>query len=293
MSDIVFRRRESALIVRSADADCQKQPQRSHAAQHQPLRRSIFERARSVTMAASAIWRTSNMAGNTEKPALSTRIRWSLRRRGITGTAILAVLKCVRYLDAAWFDRAHGVETRRTVELPELEISSANVIHGIRYQVSPRILVRRILRGLKIDYRDFVFVDLGSGKASVLLIASAFPFREIVGVEFSPELHEAAARNIESFQDRAQKCRTITSLCMDAAEYAFPHENLVLYFFSPFGPPVMRRVMESLAQSLRNLPRKCVIIKYDPMRGCRFEAEYGFTLIEQRREYEIYSNFPS
>jgi hypothetical protein len=42
------------------------------------------------------------------------------------------------------------------------------------------------------DFRDFVFVDLGSGKGRTLLMASDYPFRCIVGVELLPALHQAA-----------------------------------------------------------------------------------------------------
>ena len=44
--------------------------------------------------------------------------------------------------------------------------------------------------------RDFTFIDLGCGKGRVLLMASDYPFKKIIGVEFMPELHRAAQKNI-------------------------------------------------------------------------------------------------
>src|SRR5271166_3265808 len=38
----------------------------------------------------------------------------------------------------------------------------------------------------RFDFRDFTFVDLGSGKGRTLLMAADYPFRRIVGVELLP-----------------------------------------------------------------------------------------------------------
>ncbi len=47
--------------------------------------------------------------------------------------------------------------------------------------------------------QDFTFIDLGSGKGRVLLMASEYPFQKIIGVEFMPELHRAAQKNIAGY----------------------------------------------------------------------------------------------
>ncbi len=62
----------------------------------------------------------------------------------------------------------------------------------------PNIFTTRI-SSLLIDYRQFVFVDFGFGKGTALLLATEFPFKRIIGVEFSPELHRIAEENIKRF----------------------------------------------------------------------------------------------
>jgi cyclopropane fatty-acyl-phospholipid synthase-like methyltransferase len=56
----------------------------------------------------------------------------------------------------------------------------------------------RALDRLQLDPRDFVFVDLGSGKGRVILRAATRPFRRVEGVEFSEPLHRVALRNIDN-----------------------------------------------------------------------------------------------
>src|SRR6516225_8353137 len=48
---------------------------------------------------------------------------------------------------------------------------------------------------LPIAHEAFTFVDIGCGKGRALMVASAFPFRRLVGVEISPELCEIARAN--------------------------------------------------------------------------------------------------
>ena len=49
-----------------------------------------------------------------------------------------------------------------------------------------------------LNFRDFTFVDLGSGKGRTLLMASDYPFRRIVGVELLPSLHKSRSRTCAS-----------------------------------------------------------------------------------------------
>ena len=58
------------------------------------------------------------------------------------------------------------------------------------YQPTESALFHEMLEALReqihLDFHDFVFVDLGSGKGRTLLMASEYPFRRIVGVELLP-----------------------------------------------------------------------------------------------------------
>jgi SAM-dependent methyltransferase len=102
-----------------------------------------------------------------------------------------------------------------------------------------------------------VFVDLGSGKGRILLMAAEFPFRRIEGVELSPDMHRIALNNIASLGPRASD---IVARNMDATDYAFPSEPFVLYLFHPFHEAVMVQVLENLRQSLRRTPREGYVL---------------------------------
>lgn len=194
-----------------------------------------------------------------------TKFIGSVRERGIVGTfkhALSVAARAARtYLDAS-FDRRFGTETTQIVELADLAIESKNAKDGIYYEAIPERILRDILDGLNIDYSQFTFIDFGSGKGRALLIASDYPFRKIIGVEFAPALHQIANSNIAHYKSPTQKCRNIESICVDATSYELPDENIVAFLYTPFKPPVLSVVVNRLMTSVREFPRELVIAFY-------------------------------
>ena len=94
--------------------------------------------------------------------------------------------------------------------------------------------LRPVLMRLALELTGASFVDNGSAKRRLLLVASHFPFREVIGVEFSRELPEIAERNIAIYRDPEQRCRNIRSVRIDACEFRLPGTSLVCYFCNSF-----------------------------------------------------------
>ena len=117
----------------------------------------------------------------------------------------------------------------------------------------------------QLDLHDFVFVDLGSGKGRTLLMASDYPFRRIVGVEFLPALHQIAQENLSKYRGEEQKCFALEAVCADAREFVFPAEPVVLYLFNPFPEAGLQRVLANLEESLRAHPRAVYVLYHNPL----------------------------
>ena len=120
------------------------------------------------------------------------------------------------------FDLQAGTDTAGIVRLESLSINSPNRTLGVHYQASEPDSFRRTIAALPLRHEDFVFVDFGSGKGRALLLASEFPFKRIMGVEFSDELSAIARENVASFPTEAQRCGDIEIVCEDAAEFELP-----------------------------------------------------------------------
>ena len=164
-----------------------------------------------------------------------------------------------------FFDWRHGTSTGTIVEPESLEALSPNVKHAIRYQPSRQGFIGQQIRLLDIEYPRFSFIDIGSGRGRVLIEAAYYPFESIVGVEFSPILHAKADENVRIWKNKRSNTPKISLCCLDATKFNFPDQNLIVYFYNPFGVPVMRTVLENIRVSLFSNPRRIVIIYLNPV----------------------------
>jgi SAM-dependent methyltransferase len=164
------------------------------------------------------------------------------------------------YLDSQ-FDRKYGTDTSGVIDLKDLTIMAKNV-ENLWYEPMTEIIFRQIMKQININFGDFDFIDFGSGKGRVLLLASDYGFNKIIGIEFAQELHLIATRNVEIFTDRTNRSSNIKSICIDATEFNIPIAPLVIFFYCPFFGKVFERVLNNITSSLATNPREIVIIFY-------------------------------
>jgi len=141
---------------------------------------------------------------------------------------------------------------------------------------------------LHIPHNQFSFIDFGSGMGRVALFASTYPFKEVRGVEFAQELHNAAVQNGHKTAHLPKRQAPLQFDCMDAANYEIPDGNLVCFFFNPFEAPVMNKVIANLMESLRGKPRECYLIYVRPLARAVIDACGVWTLVETGELHIIY-----
>ena len=82
---------------------------------------------------------------------------------------------------AKCFDDQFGVETSSPMRLADMELdANASTVQASYYQPSSPELIRGMLRELALDWGRFTFIDVGSGKGLVLLVASEQPFQRVM-----------------------------------------------------------------------------------------------------------------
>ncbi len=166
------------------------------------------------------------------------------------------------------------------------------LLTGGPYQPSEPGLFRQMLDALPVDYSQFTFLDLGSGKGRALLMASDYPFRRVLGVELVPELHQIAVDNIRKYRGPAQLCHTIESCCADASQFVFPREPLIIYLFNPFPESLLRRVLANLELSLRQLPRPVFLLYHNPLLEPLLAASPLLRRVGGTHQFSLYGNLP-
>jgi SAM-dependent methyltransferase len=205
------------------------------------------------------------------------RIRRSLAIRGVMGTAAMCAVNLVSAFD--WearrieterqesdsaFDEHWNVDTGGLYRPEEDEVCGENWAHGVRYQAVNAREMREALTELGICYREFTFLDFGSGKGRGLLVAAEFAFKRIIGIEYCEDLNRIAAENLKRHPNAMGRQEAIELITSDATGVALPGGPLVMFLFNPFSRMVMSRVVQNVTDSFREQPRRMVVIYFTP-----------------------------
>lgn len=186
------------------------------------------------------------------------------------------------------FDANLEVETTDKVEVCDLDVSEERRKHCDCYQPTRVWLFNEIFNGLQIPHKDYILVDFGSGKGRVLLLAAMYPFKKIIGVEISRQLHEIAVKNIQSYNKELQLCHDISSRCLDAENFKIPDDNIVLYFYNPFDEYVMRQVLSNIEASFRRYHRNMILIYTNPIHHELIDQFDFLQIIKKNKRYCVY-----
>ena len=157
------------------------------------------------------------------------------------------------------------------------------------YQPTEPGLFHEMLQQLGIDFREFTFIDLGSGKGRVLLMAADYPFRRILGVELLSHLQRVADENIRKYKSAAQKCFAVESVCGDAREFIFPPEPTVLYLFNPLPEVGLERLIANLELSLQRSFRPTYVIYHNPLLEHVLARSTALKKIAGTESYSLYA----
>jgi hypothetical protein len=186
------------------------------------------------------------------------------------------------------FDLKYGVDTMGAVSFSKSDIKCANRIYCADYHRSSPGLIKFILSHLHIEYSIYTFIDVGCGKGMPLLVAGDFPFRQIVGIEFSPELCEIARRNIQVLRDEHNKCHNASVICINATDVRFPDSSLVFLMFNPFKAKVMKKILHAIMKSYQSNPRDIIVIYLHPVYENVFSEFPSFEKIMEDIQFSIY-----
>ena len=177
------------------------------------------------------------------------------------------------------FDADHGVTTEALVFLGELdpEAIGPSLQYATHYEATPVAEAEALIGSSPLTPAQATFVDLGAGMGRVVLLAARRPFRSVIGVEISPALVEIARENLSTARDPKRIARDVKMVRADAADYAFPRGDLVVYMYNPFRGPVLDRVLTNLTASKRG---EVVLLYHTPVERAVLDTTEAFELVE-------------
>ncbi|MFM0351117.1 tRNA (guanine(46)-N(7))-methyltransferase TrmB [Paraburkholderia sp. RL17-347-BIC-D] len=209
--------------------------------------------------------------------AAPTRRLVNAWRRG--GPVLALCVALDRFIDAA-HERRLRIRSGGLVPIESL-LAHWDECHD--YYPSSIRAFNRVLRDLDITDND-VFVDYGSGMGRAIVLASHFPFRELIGVEASAGLHGTAHANVGRAVSAVERARVRLVHC-DARVFRLPDTASVLYFYNPFHGDILRTVFADIEESLRLRPRRLRIVFNNPSHFRLIERDYSW--LRRAREYRF------
>jgi SAM-dependent methyltransferase len=208
--------------------------------------------------------------------AKATRVPSVLR------SSLRLVLIYLNRIEDYVFDFVYGTNTRGKAPVSALKVVGSNAEHGTGYQASSARAFRKVMDSLAIPPGGN-FVDIGSGKGRILLMASHYSFAKIIGVEFAGELCEAARRNLDAYRRKTGIKIETDILHLDAAQYEIAPDDKVFFLSNPFGEHLTSVILENIIRSLKDHPRPIWLIYVNPVWHELILAKGVFKMVKRYR----------
>lgn len=187
-----------------------------------------------------------------------------------------------------WFDWRNRVDTDSRIAVAELpDIDARLARHAVHYEATSIPKFERAMRLLGDRADGFTFVDLGSGKGRVLMLAALRPFHRVIGVEISQRLHDAAVANVAAFSARYRGTAPIECLCADASAYELPEGDLAVFLYNPFDAALLAQARDRMLAACARSARKLCVIYVNPLHHALFEID-EFTCDHRDSSFAVY-----
>ena len=215
-----------------------------------------------------------------------------LSHRVSTDGLIIVAQKITHLVEDLYFDKKYNTDTVRWRSINE--VSHKHTVNASPYQPTRGTPFLKLLHKLKLP-KSFTFVDIGSGKGKILLLAQEYGFKNIKGVEFSTELCQIAEKNILEYSKKKKgyNIQPIDVINDDILNYQFTRDSYCLFLFNPFDEIIMSKLIEKLKVAL-NKKIKMIIIYRNPKYASLFSDSlhlYEYEEIISGDDYIVFSTY--
>jgi SAM-dependent methyltransferase len=169
-------------------------------------------------------------------------------------------------------EKKYNINTTRLNDLQKLSVKGSNRQYAEIYQGASYYLLENIFSELQKLKAPDGFIDIGSGKGRVLVVAAHYGFKKISGIDFARDLCREAEKNCceitKKFPSAVWKV-----IHANAANFKFENDTNIFFFFNPFKQQVMRQVIINILHSQNKYPRKIFIVYINPQHKHLFDDE--------------------
>lgn len=180
-------------------------------------------------------------------------------------------------------EKIYGVEFGRVVPLHDLQVDAGvSLANANIYGPTRRYRIKKLLEECFFNRKERFerFIDVGCGKGLPCVVAASDGrFKELVGLDFSRPLIDAANANKEKL-----KLKNVTYLQADATSYMIPDGSTLVYLYNPFNEVVLKQFLSNNMDHFRN---NNSIIAYANDLHRDTLLDFGFDVIYRSQWYNM------
>ncbi len=158
-----------------------------------------------------------------------------------------------------FYDKKYGIDTFEKNKVTGVNPDKIHEDACFRYQPTRFRHFRKLMQQIELP-AEALFVDIGSGKGKVLLMAYECGFKKIRGIEISAHLCQIAKKNITSYGKKKNIKLPLEIVESDIMLYPFDDNEQIFYLFNPFDNIIMQQFIGLIKASIQRNPRKIWLI---------------------------------
>lgn len=155
------------------------------------------------------------------------------------------------------FDLEHSIHT--TGYEDNIYIGTPLEKYNTGYLGTPINTAKAALESLNIQCQEFRFIELGCGKGRVVILAAFYPFKQVVGIEYSKDLSEIAKSNVNTLSHKLIS-KDIEIHTKDARDHDYENDDSVFFLYESFSIEVFCIVLEKIYNQIYLKGRKVIFI---------------------------------
>lgn len=201
------------------------------------------------------------------------------RPSDVRGRLIDGLVKTTRMLARRTFldfDHVYGVETQRAAAAVGTRHADPN--GPAIYEATTLSHFRYVVAQLPRPLEQWSFVDVGSGKGRVVLLAMGCPFRRVVGVEYLSELHATAEANLCRYMG-PRVAGEVVLFRGDVLDVTLPEGDLVVFFYNAVQGEMLEALLDRLERVVEVGGRRLVFIYSNPSERHRVDRRPAFRVL--------------
>lgn len=182
--------------------------------------------------------------------------------------------QCRHWVEDTTFTKINRLDCSGYISNDELVTEdSASRDHACFYQAIKCTHIKELIEeARKTDIAFENFIDIGSGKGKACFYASKqMELKQIIGVEFSKPLVDAANKNEQTFG-----ADNIVFVNIDASHFSIPPARSIIFLFNPFDEYILLKFLNKNIDYFRI--HQCVIAYANDHHRLAL-AKFGFSTI--------------